>query len=180
MLRIGINYFNPFLIVTLGLLLATGEVHCQDYNYRVNALYVYNIAKYIDWSEINESETITIGIIGDSPVFDHLKSITANKKIYGKDFLVKHIDAIDAAACHMVIVSKNVVNKTLMVSESVKNTAVLIITEKRGFTKKGAQICFYVDDEDSFKTKIELSKSNLEKSHIKVSQELITLSEIMN
>lgn len=155
------------------------SANSQDFNYRVNALYIYNFTKYVDWGELH-GESLTIGVIGNSPVHDQLSSILANKKVYGKNFVVKMITPEEASTCQLIIISRERVALTQQVSERVKDLPILVITEKQGYTRKGAQICIYVDDEDQFKTKFELSRVNLKSTRLKVSNELISLAEIVN
>lgn len=169
-----------YLIFILCLLFPIKKVQGQDFNYKVNAMYIYYFAKYINWTEVEQTGSLTIGIIGNSPLNEQLKLVVNNKKVYGKSIIVKNILPAEAGNCNMVVVSKSQTSLTQKVSESIKNLPILLITEKEGYTRKGAQICIYVDDEDEFKTKFELSKSNLEKSNFKVSHELLALGEIVN
>lgn len=172
-------FLKSLITFTCFLLLFIHSANCQDFNYRVNALYIYNFTKYVDWGELH-GESLTIGVIGNSPVHDQLRSILTNKKVYGKNFVVKMITPEEAPHCQLIIISKEKVALTQQISDRVKDLPILVITEKQGYTRKGAQICLYVDDEDRFKTKFELSRVNLKSTRLKVSNELISLAEIVN
>lgn len=172
-------FLKSFVTLASFLLIFIQSVNCQDFNYRVNALYIYNFTKYVDWGELH-GESLTIGVIGNSPVHDQLRSILVNKKVYGKNFVVKMITPEEVSTCQLIVISKEKVGLTQQVSERVKDLPILVVTEKQGYTRKGAQICLYVDDEDQFKTKFELSRINLKSTRLKVSNELISLAEIVN
>ncbi len=162
------------------ILFTSKKIFAQEFNYKVNAMYVYYFAKYIDWPTATKAPSLLIGIIGDSPLNEQLKAVVNNKRVYGKSFIIKNISASEAILCNMVVISKNQSSQTEKVSERIKDLPILLIAEKQSYTKKGAHICIYVDDEDSFKTKFELSKSNIAKSNLKVSHELLALCELVN
>lgn len=161
------------------MLLPSREMQAQDFNYKVNAMYIYYFAKYINWPEVSQTEELIIGIIGNSPVTEQLKVVIASERVYGKLIVIRKITPDETALCNIVVISKDEVALTEKVSIAIKNLPILLITEKEGYAKKGAQICIYVDDEDGFKTKFELSKSNIIKTNLKVSNELLTLGEIV-
>ena len=172
--------FKAFLLSLTVILLTCRTSTAQEFNYKVNAMYIYYFAKYVNWTDVVQGETLTIGVLGNSPVMDQLKALIANKKVYGKSIVIKRIDVTEAKSCNMIIVSRSETGLTQKLCESLNNKPVLVITEKEGYSKKGAQICIYVDDEDDFKTKFELSRSNIEKSKLKVSHELVALGELVN
>lgn len=170
---------RTFLLLLICLIVPVKKIQAQDFSYKVNAMYIYYFAKYIDWADV-QTESVTIGIIGDSPVIDQLKAVTANKKVYGKSIVIRKITETEATECNMVIISKSESALTQKISDDVKNLPILLVTEKSGYANKGAQICMYVDDEDDFKTKFQLSKANIKKAHLKVSNDLLTLAVIVN
>ena len=95
-----------FAFFAICLLVPFKKIQAQDFSYKVNAMYIYYFAKYIDWTDV-QSESITIGVLGDSPVIEQLKGVTANKKVYGKSIVIKKIIPSEAIECNMVIISKS-------------------------------------------------------------------------
>ena len=166
--------------VTTFLLLLSNLASAQEFNYKVNAMYVYYFTKYIDWPSHSDSDNITIGVLGDSPVSDQLRIIIANKKSDTRTIIIKRIDISEINKCQIIVVSKSKSSSMRQVQEAAKDLSILIVTEKPGLINKGAGICIYIDDEDNFKTKFEISKKNLQNHELKVATELLEMAEIVN
>jgi hypothetical protein len=143
-------------------------------------MYVYYYTKYIGWPSKTNTGNIIVGVIGNSPVEEELKKIVHLKKSEKNSITVKRIDVSEVRSCQIVIVSKSQSSVIDKVNEVSGNLPILIVTEKSGLVKKGADICIYVDDEDNFKTKFEISKSNIQASDLKVANELLELGSVIN
>ncbi|HEV8082997.1 MAG TPA: YfiR family protein [Chitinophagaceae bacterium] len=152
----------------------------QEFNYKVNAMYIYYFTKYINWPDHSGSAFLTIGVLGDSPVTDQLKIIIAGKKPGSVPIIIKIIEISEVTKCQIIVVSKSQSSITNQVQEATRNLPILIVTEKRGLVKKGANICIYIDDEDNFKTKFEISKKNMQARKLKVANELLKIAEVTN
>jgi len=157
----------------------SNSANAQEFNYKVNAMYIYYFTKYINWPEHSGSDYLTIGVLGNSPVTDQLKIIIAGKKTGSILIVVKTIEISEATKCQVIVVSKSQSAAMNQVQEATRNLPILIVTEKRGLTKRGANICIYIDDEDNFKTKFEISKGNMQARRLKVANELLTIAEIV-
>jgi hypothetical protein len=170
------------LFSTLMILLTCMSSHAnaQEFNYKVNAMYVYYFTKYINWPDHAGSDNLTIGVLGDSPVTEQLKVIIAGKKTANVSIVVKRIEMAEVTKCQVIVVSKSQSAATGQVQEATRNLPILIVSEKRGFIKKGANICIYIDDEDNFKTKFEISKKNILQRKLKVANELLVIAETVN
>jgi hypothetical protein len=166
-----------FVFSAICILIFIGRANAQQFNFKVNAMYIYYFTKYINWPENSTKSDITIGVIGSSDVVSELESMTANKKVNGHSLIIRKIEVEEAKNCQVVVVSKSQTGLLHQVEEETKDMPVLIVTEKQGLTSKGAGICIYVDDEDNFKTKIELCKTGMESRGLKISHELLTLAE---
>src|SRR5690349_7232840 len=105
-----------------------GRAEAQQFNYKVNAMYIYYFTKYINWPE--PKDPVVIGVLGDSGVISELEAITANKRIGGHAFLIKKIDISEVKKCQLVVVSKGQSTLLKQVEEATKNLAILIVSEK--------------------------------------------------
>lgn len=180
MIQKASGYFLAILLTFSVLICTQQKAKAQTFNYKVNSMYIYYFTKYVGWSAGLKHNEITIGIIGDSPVIDELKTLTGNKKVNGEVIVIKKIAVAEAASCQIIIISKSSIAQLKQVQEEIKNQPVLIVTEKAGYINKGADISIYIDDEDNFKTKFELNKSNFQNKGLKVSRELLGLAENFN
>ena len=172
-----INRYLFSLIATIFIGLMSNSANAQEFNYKVNAMYIYYFTKYINWPDHLGSDYLTIGVLGDSPVTDQLEIIVAGKKAGGVSIVIKRIEISDVKKCQIIVVSKSQSSTIRQVQEATRNLPVLIVAEKKGLIKKGADISIYIDDEDNFKTKIEISKENMNAKKLKVANELLGMAE---
>jgi YfiR/HmsC-like len=167
-------------IAVLLIVCMSNNGNAQEFNYKVNAMYVYYFTKYINWPERLGTDNLTIGILGDSPITEQLKIIIAGKKTGNVSIVIKRVELSEVAKCQIIVISKSQSTATHQVQEATKNLPILIVTEKRGLIKKGANICIYIDDEDNFKTKFEISKENMKARKLKIANELLKIAEIVD
>lgn len=157
----------------------SNSASAQEFNYKVNAMYIYYFTKYIDWPDYPGSDYLTIGVLGNSPVTDQLKIIIAGKKAGSIPIIIRRIEISEVKRCQIIVVSKSESPVMRQVQEATRNLPVLIVAEKQGLIKKGATICIYIDDEDNFKTKFEISKENIQARKLKVANELLAMAELV-
>src|SRR5690349_1613319 len=73
------------------MLLLTLCSRAQDKNYAVYANIIYRFTKYIDWPGSKKTGDFVIGIVGDSPLYDDLKSFIANKTVGDRKIVVARL-----------------------------------------------------------------------------------------
>jgi len=160
------------LIILLILLSAT-QVYCQTQEAKMKAIYIYNFTKNIAWSNEQESPSFVVGVLGRSEVYAELGIIAQKKKVGTKTMVVKRYKTLqEIAGCHLLFVSEQ---NSASINELAANAAyknMLIITEKEGAIKQGAAINLLLVNGN---LKFEISKTNIEKSGLHVSQSLLSL-----
>ena len=142
--------------------------------HKFHSIFIYNFSKFIQWpNEYNEGDFV-IGVLGNSPVTQHLKSMAASKKVGDQSFsIVSYGNPGDIQKCHILYIPTD---QSPMLEECKANltgTATLIITDKPGLGKDGSGINFLIVDG---KPKFELNKSAAEERNLKVSTELAKLA----
>ncbi len=165
------------LTISFFVFLCVKQARCQEYNYKINAAYIYNFTKYIEWpAEITKTGNFVIGIIGNSPVYDELTSIAKQRKIGTKNIEVRQIKPEDAKFCHVVVVSNSSCNVLKQLSELTKSKPILVITEKESCAYKNACISLFLDEDNDYKTKFQLNRAITESHQLKISSQLTTLA----
>ena len=77
----------------------------QEAATKVQSLYIYNFAKYIQWSNI--SDKFVVGIYSSQDTFEQLSAILKTRNVAGKAFELKRLNKpTDASACHIVTLRK--------------------------------------------------------------------------
>jgi hypothetical protein len=167
--------FSAIVVIFMGCL--GNYANAQEFNYKVNAMYIYYFTKYINWPGHLYQGYLTIGVLGDSPLTDQLEIIVAGKKTGNDSIAIKRIEISEVKQCQIIVVSKSQSSTIRQVQQATRNLPILVVAEKRGLIKKGADISIYIDDEDNFKTKIEINKENMSAKKLQVASELLGMAE---
>jgi hypothetical protein len=70
-------------------LISISKVQAQhETDYTIQATIIYRFTKYIDWPANKKSGDFIIGIVGDSPLYDDLKSFIGNKTVGSQKIVV--------------------------------------------------------------------------------------------
>jgi hypothetical protein len=141
----------------------------QTFNQKENAVYIYNFVKYTQWPQ--KKTSFIIGIIGDTPVENELKSLLAKKN---NSIIVKKITIAETKNVDVIIVSESSSRTLKEIQKETAKFPILIITEKPDLNYSGACISLFMDEDDDFKTKFQVSPFNLR------SRGLLLNPQIMN
>ena len=150
----------------------------QDVDYKAYSLFVYNFMKYIEWPEPNTKGDFIVAVLGDSPIYKELQTLAANKKLKGRNIVVKKFStAEECTSAHLVYVasSKSSLAKTL--KELTKGKPVLIVGEREGLAKKGAGLSFVTLEDDVLK--FDINKKEIESRTLKIANSLISLGIVI-
>ena len=161
----------------LGLLMVLmafcGESRGQDIH-KFHSIFIYNFSKFIQWPAEYTTGDFVIGVLGNSPVTQHLKSMAASKKVGSQRFsIVSYGDPSDIQRCHILYIPTDKSAMLEACKENLSGTSTLIITDKPGLGKYGSGINFLMVNG---KPKFELNKSAAEERNLKVSTELAKLA----
>jgi hypothetical protein len=149
-------------------------LYAQKIDYEVHANVIYRIIKYIDWPEDKKKGEFVIGVLGDSPVYEELKRITASKKVGQQKIIIKKVTISDPINCQMLYISEDESVNLRKIVKRTGNMPVLIITEEEGLIHEGACISFALDN---LRLRLELNKDNIIRRNMKVASELLQLAK---
>ena len=157
------------------LLIMSMTVVTNAQNYKLHAVYINSFIRYVQWP-INEGN-FTIGVVGDSPIIEHLEKLAEAKKAGSRDiFIMKFSSAESAMPTDILFIAKESTNKMDALKSKLGKASTLIITEKEGAGMNGSGINFV---ERNGKLAFELNKSALEEVGLKVSTELTRLAIVL-
>src|SRR5688572_14747267 len=153
-------------------ILFTLSVKAQTTNYQVYSLYVVNIAKYCSWPTV--SGDFTIKVLGKSKVYEEL--IKQNGKIVnGHTMKVTQVENISDIGQPQIIYLAD--GKSSALDDLLKMTegkSILIICEREGLHRRGAGFSFIVMENGTLRC--DINNTELEKRQIKISKNLISLT----
>lgn len=151
----------------------TGVRAQQGTGYAVQANIIYHFTKYINWPDDKKSGDFIIGIVGDTPMYDELKSFMANKMVRGRKIVVKKVSASSASFnCHILFISEDGSRSLKKIAAGTVGEPMLLVTEDEGLARKGSCINFVLVDEH---LKLEINKNNIEHRNMGIASELLQL-----
>ncbi|UII32945.1 YfiR family protein [Fulvivirga ulvae] len=154
------------------LLLAQHHVRAQESSYNeLQAIYIYNFAKYTSWPQ--QFDTFTIAIFDDAEMHKVISQKLADKTIKGKPIDVKLIYSVTEADGHQLIYLNNKHSRTLTeVLNNYRQQNILIVTEN-DLIKKGAMISFLVIGN---KLRFKINPAALKDKELTASEGLLSLA----
>lgn len=165
-----------FVFLFLFLLGKTEKTFSQDVDHKAYTLFLYNFMKYVEWP--NTEGDFIIGVVGDTPVNKELQELAKTKKAKGKKIVVVNVvTPNDALLCNMIYIPSSKSSELRALSEKVKGKPVLLVAEREGLARKGADISFVIDDDDALK--FDINKSVLDSHSLKVAAMLVKLAFIV-
>lgn len=149
----------------------------QEADYRLHANIIYRFTKYIDWPANKKSGDFIVGIVGDSPLYNELKSLSVNKMVGDqKIVVVKMSSSANSFACHILFISEEESSSLKRIANLTAGAAVLIVSESDGLARKGSCINFITVDD---RLKLEINKNNIEQRNMRIASELLELGAII-
>jgi hypothetical protein len=167
------NGFKSLFITGLLLLTLSGIPAQRETDYKIHANIIYRFTKYIDWPVNKKAGDFIIGIVGDSPLFEDLKSVSANKMVgEQKIVVVRMVPSASFYNCQILFISDEESGSLKRIALVTAGAAILIISESDGLARKGSCINFVTVDE---RLKLEINKSNIEQRNLRIASELLAL-----
>ncbi len=142
-----------------------------DYDYKENAVYIYNFIKYTDWPE--GKNTIVVGVVGYTQFVPEFRRLLLKKKNSTVNIILKYIKPSEANAVNVVLVAAGSSDKLKEIQTVTSKMPILIITEKGDLNRQGACISLFIDEEDEFKTRYQLSLRNCRARGLDVSEQIL-------
>jgi hypothetical protein len=171
------NFFKQACVSIVLLFLTT---HCsaqQATHYEVHANIIYRFTKYVQWPEKKRAGDFVIGIVGDSPLYEELSTLTVGKTVGDQRIVIKKIAAGAAAYnCSILFISQDESRSLKRIALLTYDLPVLLVTEDDGLAKKGSCINFIIVDD---RLKLEINKNNILSRNMNVASELLKLATMI-
>lgn len=150
----------------------------DDTNYAVHANIIYHFTKYIDWPEDKKTGDFVIGIAGESPLYEALKTSLKDKMVGRQKIVIKQISATSTQFdCHILFLSAEEASRIKKIASITVSSSILLVSESEGSAKKGSCINFIIVND---RLKLEINKDNVEKRNLNIATELLQLATAVN
>jgi hypothetical protein len=172
------NLLKTALVLFVAFFCFNIKVKAQEINYKAYSLYIYNFMKYIEWPENNSQGDFIILVLGKSGIEKELRNMALQKKIKGRNIIVKSITTTDEIKeCHLLYLSEQKSSLIKDLNARFKNKDFLIVGEKDGLAYKGASLSFATLDNDELS--FDINKKNITQHNLKISESLIKLGSVV-
>jgi len=142
-------------------------------NERFKSLFVYNFAKNIEWPANYKNGDFVITVLGNSTLYDELQQNVKGKRIGNQTIQVTHAANISSIGkCNMLYITFQQSNLIEAAEKQLSGTPTVIITEKNGMIRLGADINIIQSDG---KLQFEIDPKRLENKKIIASKTLLNL-----
>lgn len=140
----------------------------------VQASYIYNIAKLVEWRDASmRSGNFVVGIIGGANLYQELIKKYATKTIGKQQVEVRKLLDLGDANCHMLFVGKEHLTMLPSIYKRLEGKPTLIITEYPDAVEDGSVVNFVVVDNT---LKFELGMAHARKHRLEVGATLKQLA----
>lgn len=153
------------------------SVPCEtkENEWKFNALYITNFARYIRWPDSSSQRIITV--LGDNPVFDELVKIS-NLVSTDIELVIRcETDAEKITFTHILFIPANSSEELSQIVERFNNNPVLIVTNKKGAILQGAGINL---NNKYWKLRYEISIKNLQNHNLTADSALFKLGKVID
>lgn len=170
--------YGLILSAFLMLLLVPAKLKAQqEIDYTFYPKYIYHFTKYVDWPANKKTGDFVIAVVGESDATKAVKAFFVGKKVGNQNIVIKymHSDA-DFTGVHIVFVSSKSASQLSAISARATAAKALLVSEKDGYARRGADISFFIKDE---KLRFEINKSVIENKGLKIATELLKLAVVV-
>jgi hypothetical protein len=142
-------------------------------DHKVESLFVYNFAKYIEWPTERKSGDFVIGVVGDEATVLEFRNTLEGKLKDAQKIVIKDANAGAYNSCHLVFVAPSKSAQLPRVRKDTTDPAVVIVTEKSGSLSEGSTINMV---KENGKLQYEIT-DRLKDYSVKISSQLLRLAK---
>jgi hypothetical protein len=159
-----------YAVIALSMSVTAAAAQEQSLEYQVQAAYVFNFVKFVEWPAGALGAAITICTAGTTPVSAALEQIVRDEVISGHRLAVRTIEA-PQAACNVLFVPHDVAAGEYL--RSVRSAPVLTVGESPDFIAEGGIINFV---RDAGMMRFEIDQEAARRARLQISSRLLRLA----
>jgi hypothetical protein len=130
--------------------------------HELKAAFVYNFPKFVQWPDLcftNSDMPFVIGVVGQGPAINGLKTLARERKVIGHPLKVIQVQtAEDAKLIHLLFVAAGAEKEATPILSSIRESAVLTIGDTDKFAAAGGMITL-VRDKDKIRFRINVESA---------------------
>ena len=162
------------LAILIGL--ASLQAEAAELEYQVKAAFLYNFAKFVEWPSnvATDSETFTIGILGNDAVGAALEQAIQGKMVRQRPIAVKRSRDLESLKdCQVLFIGFSENDRLEQILQALEGRSALTVSELEGAAHRGVMINFVIREQ---KVRFEVNPKAAERAHLKISSQLLKLA----
>jgi hypothetical protein len=150
-----------------------------DKEHRVQAVFLFNFAQFVDWPESafqGPKDSLVVGILGDDPFDDFMDDVVKGESVRDHPIVVKRFKRIeDIKECHVLFIGANEASRLNGMLASLKDRKILTVGESRDFLAHGGMIRFVEEDG---KVRFKINLDAVQEADLSVSSKLLKVAQV--
>jgi hypothetical protein len=144
---------------------------------QIKAAFVFNFLKFVEWPAGRFDKTnspVIVAVVGPSPIAGALEAMVMDRKLNGRQILVKVVDTAAAASCaHLLFLPASEERRFQEMLTPLALTGVLTVGESEPFARGKGMITF-VPDHD--RVRFEINLDSADRAGLRISAQLLKLA----
>jgi hypothetical protein len=141
----------------------------------LKAEFIERFTRFVDWETL--PDTMTLCVVGDTPITAHLQKIARRQRIKGKPARVFTVAPDDVDGCQVVLVAGDDPDQLHVALARTNGRPILSIAEAPGAAKAGAIINLYIEDEH---IRFEINTAAAKRGRLTLRSKLLKLARIVD
>jgi hypothetical protein len=166
----GPVFRSALIVVSISVTVTAAQAPEQSLEYQVEAAYLYNFVKFVEWPAGTLGDAITICAAGSTPLAAALEQIVRDEAIGGHRLAVRTVDA-PQAACNVLFIPRDVAAGEYL--RSARTAPVLTVGESSDFIAQGGIINFV---RDGGMMRFEIDQEAARRARLQISSRLLRLA----
>jgi len=167
------------LTAALSLSLAVAQPSRPVTQADLEAVYLYNFGKFVNWPPDASSNTAPFSIctLGSEEFQGPLDSVTSNATLQGRKIVVRHLSSIAAAdGCHILYLAEPDSTRLSKDLAAVRTKPILTVSDSPDFLDHGGIIQFVMQDK---RVRFAVNLQSANQAHLTVSSELLKVAVLV-
>ena len=171
------SWFAPhtIAITAFALVCMTGRASASHgEEAEVKAEFIERFTRFVDWETL--PDTVTLCVVGDTPITAQLQKIARRQAIKGKPARVVTVAPEDVGGCLLVLVAGDDPDQLHAVIARTDGRPILTIAEAPGAATAGAIINLYIEDQH---IRFEINTTAAKRGRLTLRSKLLKLAKIV-
>lgn len=128
---------RKIIISIIVILMVASLAHAQESKFK--ALFIYKFSQYITWP--SGGNQVTIGVLGDSPVYNELAKIAQSKS----DLSIMKLSSLNKLSqCQIIYLPGSRSKSAASIQSQIGSKSILLVADDKSTTGNGSDIGFFL------------------------------------